>query len=319
MNLKEQLKYVFDVMRFSAESSWLVSHCRDFTMNPRVRYLIKLIVAPFCVFKCFPVKDVPGRSGLALVLIAKNEAPYIEEWINFHRKQGVSHFFIYDNESTDNLHEVLKPYIESGLVTYHFIKGRGRQLDAYAKAAHAYGRKYKYLAFIDADEFLFVRKNPYGEGHNLYDFVDGFMKAHPNAGALFVNWLIFGSSGHITKPEGGVLENFTKCAADDFDSYGKYICDPMKVLKFMNHNCICRRGFYTLDETGEVITEVFSEIKHFDHIRLNHYVTKSREEYIEKMNRGMADRVNPKEKRTMEYFDSHDRNEFTDTEILSYI
>ncbi|MBR0151243.1 MAG: glycosyltransferase family 2 protein [Synergistaceae bacterium] len=71
---------------------------------------------------------------------------------------------IYDNESTDNFREVLEPYIQSGLVTYHLIKGRARQLDAYNMAVHDYGRKFRYMGLIDADEFVFVRRNPYRGG-----------------------------------------------------------------------------------------------------------------------------------------------------------
>ncbi|MBQ7543421.1 MAG: glycosyltransferase family 2 protein [Synergistaceae bacterium] len=112
----------------------------------------------------FRAKNMPGRKGLAFVLIAKNEAPYIAEWIGFHRKQGVSHFIIYDNESTDNFREVLSPYIDAGLVTYHAIRGKARQIDAYNMALHDYGHKFKYMGFIDADEFMFVRNSTNGGG-----------------------------------------------------------------------------------------------------------------------------------------------------------
>lgn len=30
-------------------------------------------------------------------------------------------------------------------------------------------------------------------------------------GALVVNWVVFGSSGHVTKPNAGVRQAFTKC------------------------------------------------------------------------------------------------------------
>lgn len=125
-------------------------------------------MSPLYLFKYFIYRDIPGREGLAFVLIAKNEAPYIEEWINFHHKQGVSHFIIYDNDSTDNFHEVLKPYIDSGLVTYKLLSGKARQLDAYNMALHDYGRKFKYMAMIDADEFMFVRRNTYTGGGIVY-------------------------------------------------------------------------------------------------------------------------------------------------------
>ena len=131
----------------------------DYSSNRLMRILLRILALPQGVFRYFFPRKCPGREGLAFVLIAKNEAPYIEEWLNFHHKQGVTHFIIFDNESTDNFHEVLKPYIDSGLVTYHTIKGKKRQLDAYNMAVHDYGHKFKYMGFIDTDEFVFIRNS----------------------------------------------------------------------------------------------------------------------------------------------------------------
>lgn len=69
-----------------------------------------------------------------MVSISKNEAPYIKEWIEFHKLVGFTKFYFYDNESEDNTVDILKPYIDSGLVEYTLIKGKGRQLDAYNDA-----------------------------------------------------------------------------------------------------------------------------------------------------------------------------------------
>ena len=63
----------------------------------------------------------PPRYYLAVCAIAKNEGPYFQEWIEWHRKQGVEKFYIYDNESTDGTREVLEPYIASGLVDYTYF------------------------------------------------------------------------------------------------------------------------------------------------------------------------------------------------------
>ncbi len=52
-------------------------------------------------------------------------------------------------------------------------------------AVHDYGHRFKYMAVIDADEFMFIRKDFCGE-HNLYKFVDEFMTPHPNAGRIAV-------------------------------------------------------------------------------------------------------------------------------------
>ena len=53
---------------------------------------------------------------------------------------GISKFYLYDNESTDNTIDIFKPYIECRLVEYHFIKSVGKQLMAYNEVL----RKYRY-------------------------------------------------------------------------------------------------------------------------------------------------------------------------------
>ena len=45
-----------------------------------------------------------------------NEAPYLKEWIEYHRLAGVDHFWMYNNNSTDHWQEVLQPYIAEKLV-----------------------------------------------------------------------------------------------------------------------------------------------------------------------------------------------------------
>ena len=161
------LLFIARLIVYSGESSPLVYHCRDYTSSSFVRTLLKVLVTPYCLLKYFFVRKYPSREGLAFVLIAKNEASYIKEWLDFHIKQGVSHFIIYDNESTDNFREVLQPYIEAGIVIYDIIRGKCRQIDAYNIALNKYRHRFKYMGFIDADEFVFVRKNAYGGAQSL--------------------------------------------------------------------------------------------------------------------------------------------------------
>ena len=145
------------------------------------------------------------------------------------------------------------------------------------------------------------------------------MNSHPNAGGLGVNWLIFGSSGHDSKPEGGVLENYTRCAEKNFyaNHHIKTICDPMKVLSAASaHFSLYFSKFYNLDENGNIVTNALTQEVHFEKIRINHYFCKSKEEYIKKRNRGMADNNSL---RPMKDFINHDRNECEDTEILNHI
>lgn len=158
-----------------------------------------------------------------------------------------------------------------------------------------------------------------GGGHDIYAFIDGFMKAHPNAGGLAVHWCIFGSNGHVTKPEGGVLENYTMRSKDTFswNSITKTICDPIRVLGFPNphipHYC---KGFSNLDENGEIVKAAVMDNISYNLIRINHYFGKSKEEYIAKRARGLADGLGL---HSMQEFDTCDQNIIHDTEILSYM
>ena len=58
--------------------------------------------------------------NLTSIYWIKDEVRYIPEYIEFHILQGFDHFIFYDNKSTDNLLEVIKPYIDSGLVEIRY-------------------------------------------------------------------------------------------------------------------------------------------------------------------------------------------------------
>ena len=56
------------------------------------------------------------KYRLSLCLIFKNEAPFLKEWLDFHFMLGVEHFYMYNNNSTDNFREIIQPYIEKGII-----------------------------------------------------------------------------------------------------------------------------------------------------------------------------------------------------------
>ncbi|MBR1417988.1 MAG: glycosyltransferase family 92 protein, partial [Synergistaceae bacterium] len=313
-----QLKYFIARMRVCGNCSPLVYNCRSYSDSKFLRAFLEIISSPYGLFKYLFYKPKPlaSREGLAIAAIAKNEGPYIKEWIEFYVKQGVSHFLIYDNDSTDNMHEVLQPFIAQGIVTYKKLPGKARQYDAYNMAIHDYKDKFRYMAMLDLDEFCFCLEHD----KNLYEFVDEFMKSHEHAGGIGANWLLFGSSGHETKPVGGVLENYLMCAEKDFgpNHLVKTICDPEKVLCFLNpHLPMYIRSYHNFNENGGIIRDAITDKVSFSKIRINHYYCKSKEEYIIKKNRGLADNKN--NIRKMSDFYDHDQNIIKDTEILSHI
>lgn len=77
----------------------------------------------FCALTCsfiFNFLDANEKNykyHLSVCAIFKNEAPYLKEWIEYHRLIGVDHFYLYNIESDDNFIKILHPYIDEGFVT----------------------------------------------------------------------------------------------------------------------------------------------------------------------------------------------------------
>ena len=101
---------------------------------------------------------------LSIVACAKNEARYLEEWIDFHRVVGCSHFYIYNNGSSDGTGDILGHYENKGIVTqipwpdfvpWAALLGCTCQVPAYAHALSAFGALSRWMMFIDLDEFVF--------------------------------------------------------------------------------------------------------------------------------------------------------------------
>lgn len=238
-----------------------------------------------------------SHSRMSLVLIIKNEASYVREWIEFHNMLGVDHFYIYDNESEDNLKDVLNPYIEDGLVTYHFWPGRVVQIPAYNHAIEHYKYDTEYMGFIDTDEFLFPI-----DGFSLPDTIDKVFDTYDHhiakayhAGGIGVNWRSYGTSHIKEKPEGLVIENYTLRGFDDYPQnvHIKTIVKPTLAKGFVNnpHSLIYNDStHFTISEHGSMIPSAFFYDGHCDLLRINHYYTRSESELYYKMKiRGWAD------------------------------
>lgn len=254
------------------------------------------------------------KSKLSFVAIVKNEGPYIVEWIEFHRRVGVNKFYIYDNESLDNLQELLKSYIKSGIVVYQYWPGKNMQNIVYTDAIKKYKNESKYMGFIDIDEFVVPHREEY-----LSDIVDDILSKNKCAAGLAINWRMFGSNGYEKKPKGLVIENYKYRAEDDFDAnkHIKTICNPRKVMVFENpHYPVYNKGYYSIDEDGSMIKGPFNAYGKCKRIQINHYFTKSKIEYILKALRGKAD---CRSLRGMDDFVKHNQDTVYDGLIDKYI
>lgn len=182
------------------------------------------------------------KYNLGIATIIKNESPYILEWIEYHRNIGFSRFYIYDNDSTDNVDILLAKYTDMGVVVLTKIHGAGKQLIAYDDAVERSKNEVKWLAVLDADEFI---QDLTGESLSKI-----LQRRHQVA--VLLGWMIFGSNDQKEKENGLVIERFTRHARDDFIADYKIILNPRKVLKWMNPHYAQMLGMIR-DENGKVI------------------------------------------------------------------
>lgn len=243
------------------------------------------------------------RYELTACTMFCNEAPFLEEWISMHRAVGIEHFYLYNNNSTDNFREVLKPWIRRGLVTLFEWPGVGGQVAAFNDCVRRFRMQTRWIAFLDVDEFLFSPE--VRDLRTILPRYEGFP-------AIFVYWVLFGSSGHQSRPQGPVIENYTRCldlktaCSDDFnhghahlekETYvtgwakdGKSIANPRLVKKYYVHQPEQVWEGVVIDEkkrphlrrmpgTIDLTCSVF---------RINHYWSKSIEDITRKVLKGNA-------------------------------
>ncbi|QPH38826.1 glycosyltransferase family 92 protein [Pedobacter endophyticus] len=262
---------------------------------------------PFSALKL--MASLPGKKNikpdyyLAVCAIAKNEGPYFEEWIEWHRKLGVEKFYIYDNESTDNTRQILEPYISSGMVEYTLWPGMKQQLMAYDNCLEKHRLDARWIAFIDLDEFIFPVKD---------SSIPRFLKRFEDFSAVEINWLIYGSGGAKVKEAGKVMDRFKHHAKPEahLNRHVKSIVNPRKVFSFIGCHEVARISGSTADSHGETVTQNFwyREPKQ-DIIHIKHYAVKSYEEFLDKRARGRARSITM---RNLDYFNDYDLNDIED-------
>jgi len=217
---------------------------------------------------------------LAICAIFRDEAPYLREWIEFHKLVGAERFFLYDNESSDGSREIVESYPE--VIAYDWPLHPG-QMPAYNDCLHRHRDDARWIAFIDIDEFLF---SPTGRPlpEVLREFED-----FPGIG---VNWAVFGTSGHVKKPDGLVIESYTQIWRNPKARRKiKSIMDPKRVVFVDNPHYGWYLDGFAVDENKQPIegpdfahTEVTSRFL----LQVNHYWTKSEEEFREKLGRAQS-------------------------------
>lgn len=225
-----------------------------------------------------------GKGKIALCMMFQDEAPFLQEWISYHKALGIDYFYLYDNSSSDNFLEIVLPYVQRGEAElYHFFEKSGHvvehnqlQIKAYNHALKKARNHFTWIAPIDADEFICI---PGGEG------IKKFLRYNSSASGIALNWLMYGSSGvEILKPKELQIEKFVRRAPYDWGEnyFVKTISKVKNTSKLDIHTASYKKGYAILANK-----QPFSLHKPFDksavqQARINHYWWRS-EDYFNRV------------------------------------
>ena len=238
------------------------------------------------------------KDKIAVLTIAKNEAKYIKEWIDYHRDLGVDRFFIINNDElgNDEMQNIITENNKNDIVQLRVpgadgLAKIGMQEGAYNSVLNQVIRRYndiKWLAVIDIDEFLYLG------GMKIKDYLN--QDKFSDTDVIHLNWRLYGDNGNVLYEDRPVQERFTKqCQLNvmyNDEEARKGVLENMFVKSIVRmtdkktylrphhsyvENGVCRRGDGTLSDIRYAAEQLVN-----DECYIKHYNCKSLEEYIDR-------------------------------------
>ena len=217
------------------------------------------------------------KYHVTIYAIFKNEAPYLKEWIEYHKLVGVEHFYLYNNMSQDDYIDILDYYVKLGIVSIIDWPYVQAQISAYKDCIEKYRSESQWIGFIDIDEFIVPIKY-----NNIFDF----LKQKNQYGSVLLHWKIFGSNGLKDRDINGlVTEDFIACWSKLSDVGRCFYNTRYKISKDDNLNkCLHHILWTEVDHHDIPPIDCFNNYCECDmklegsqvyEIQINHYVTKS--------------------------------------------
>ena len=266
---------------------------------------------------------------VALVAICRLENNYLLEWISYYLNIGIDKIILGDNnfDGEDNVEELVKDYIAKGVLDLKDERNKILiQDDFYNRMYDEYKNQFDWICFFDIDEFLVFSESL--ETYNIKEYLS--LSIFDNYDVIKINWLIFGDN-NITfdNKNYSVIDRF-KCPVTpiNFSLPGQKIanlpfplnlmvksivrCYPNAKTNFAVHFPANKCNFCNNKGEPELPMSVNKSIN-YDYAQLNHYVTKTLDEYIQKINRGEPCRnfnAKDKIKKLLNFFD-YNKNSIT--------
>lgn len=208
--------------------------------------------------------------------IIKDEQEYLKEWLDYHFSLGFDKIYLYQDYGSKSHSSITDQYNNVILTEVQDlgIQNYGTSMTQYeVYNYHLQNTKADWLLLIDIDEFLMFDK-----GYDL----DKLTQEFKDYNGIWLSWLLYSANGHINKPLGKVMDNYTKPVDN-----GCY-CDKNPQWNFKSFvNVNKTRNLLTIHAVeGGVHTDFNDDIlgnQCYSKAWINHYFCKSWEDYCNRM------------------------------------
>jgi Glycosyl transferase family 2 len=155
-----------------------------------------------------------GASRKVLFSAMKNEAPFVLEWIAYHKVIGFDEIVICSNASNDGMEDILDALADAGEIRHLKVvvpSGRSPQITASRAYTDSVGyRAGDWYLWLDADEFLNV--------HVGDRTVSSLIENLGDRQFALINWRTFGTAGVERFPGRVISTSFVRASLPDFDA-----------------------------------------------------------------------------------------------------
>lgn len=248
-----------------------------------------------------------------IVTCMKNEAPFILEWVAYHRSIGFTDFLVFTNDCDDGTVELLDALAAHGILTrrdnpYLEMKGDHNPQKGALRFAEDLPqvREADWILVSDVDEFVNIH---IGDGT-----LGALFAATGEIDAISMQWRLFGNSDVATFEDRFVTEQFTACAPEFcpdpvqawavktlFSTKGPHVAGKLTRLGVHRPNNPDKGAgdIRWLDGSGRPVLDKFirngwrfgTHSAGYGLVTLNHYAVRSAESFVVKRDRGRVNHV----------------------------
>lgn len=235
-----------------------------------------------------------------LLTSARNEGPYLLEFVAFYKALGIDGIFIYSNDNDDGSEELLEALARRGEIFY--ISNYQGNVGAQAKSfAHALSLNreilnYEWCLLTDIDEFLWLNPDEFNDLEEFLAYHEGLSSKN-----IFINWTYVGANGNVNYGPGEIISRFPFSHSKP-EKTGKNIFKPRYAYAAYCHHphVIKPSGIPRTHASGAILNMdpsintidqyAKSDIMDISSATTYHYFTKSFDEFMIKCSRNAGGR-----------------------------